>query len=778
MGSGEPFTRSRIRVEGIVQGVGFRPFVHALATRHRLSGLVGNDARGVYVEVEGPREGLGRFRRELVEEAPPLAVIERVSAETLAPLRDSGFRIVASDGAGERQALVPPDVATCDACLAELFDPGDRRYRYPFTNCTDCGPRFTIVTDLPYDRPATTMAGFAMCAACEAEYRDPADRRFHAQPVCCPACGPRLRLVDAAGADAAGTDGADPAGADPVAAAARALVAGRIVAVKGLGGYHLAADAGDEAAVAALRARKRRAAKPFAVMAASLEAAERLCEVEAAEAAVLTGSRRPIVPVLRRPGAEAELAPSTAPGDPRVGVMLPYTPLHHLLAAEHPRPFVLTSGNVSDEPIARTEEEALARLGTIADVFLVHDRPIHVRTDDSVVRLVRGREYPLRRARGYAPAPLTLPVAARRPVLACGAELKSTFCLAGGDRAFLSQHIGDLEDYAAYTSYTEQIAHLSALFGIDPQTVAHDLHPDYLSTKYALGRAGAEPVAVQHHHAHIAACMADNGRSDPVVGLALDGLGYGCDGTLWGGELLVGDLRGMRRHGHLARVPMPGGAAAVREPWRMAAAYLDAAYGGRVPEGFSVVRRNAARWAAVVGMARSGTNAPPTSSAGRLFDAVAALAGLGDAVDYEGQAAIELERRADPREPGIYPARIDDPGIGGEEAAPLRIGGTDLVRAAAQDVLGGAAVPAVAARFHNGLAGVLAEAVQRVCSRTGVATVALSGGVFQNTLLLELLCDRLEAADLHVLTHRRVPANDGGISFGQAAVAAALDAVS
>jgi hydrogenase maturation protein HypF len=757
-------TRARVRVEGIVQGVGFRPFVHALAGRLGLAGLVGNDAGGVFVEVEGSAETVERFLEALAAEAPPLAVIERVTATRLTPTGIRGFAIAPSQAGGERQALVSPDTATCPDCLGELADPSDRRYRYPFINCTNCGPRFTIVRDVPYDRPATTMAGFAMCADCAREYHDPAHRRFHAQPVCCPECGPALALLDRDGRAADG---------DPLEGAAARLRDGAVVAVKGLGGYHLAADAASEPAVAALRARKRREDKPFAVMVADLDAARRLCLLDPAEEAMLASARRPIVLLRRRPpGAGMAVAASAAPGNRSLGVMLPYTPLHHLLLAEVGRPIVLTSGNVSDEPIAYLDDEALERLGGIADWFLAHDRPIHVRADDSVVRSFRGRELPLRRSRGFAPQPLGLPWPFPRHVLACGAELKHTFCLAKGGHAFVSHHIGDLENYETFRSFTEGVGHFRRLFAVEPEVVAHDLHPEYLSTKYALELDGVELEGVQHHHGHVAACLADNGEPGPVIGVAFDGLGYGTDGTIWGGELLVADLEGFRRAGHLETVPMPGGAAAIKEPWRMAAAWLDTALGGQVPERLDVVGRNLGRWEQVVALARSGTASPVTSSAGRLFDAVAAILGVRDAVNYEGQAAVELEQLADPAETAAYPAGITRPATGD---GPPRLAASDLVRAVLEEVESGVAAPLVAARFHNGLAGVTVAACQAVRDDTGLGTVALSGGVFQNMLLLERTVAALEQSDFRVLTHSRVPPNDAGISLGQAAIAGARD---
>ncbi|GAA4209826.1 carbamoyltransferase HypF [Streptosporangium oxazolinicum] len=788
-GRGPARIRVRIRVEGIVQGVGFRPHVHSLARRLRLSGWVGNDDRGVFIEAEGEPGDVACFREGLRDQAPPLAAIHRVTTTAIPVRGDRGFRIAASQGGNHRVTLVSPDVATCDDCLAELFDPADRRHRHPFVNCTNCGPRFTIIRDVPYDRPATTMGGFAMCGECEREYLDPSDRRFHAQPICCPACGPVLRLLDGGlhdddppprgpgdSLDGGGprSDGAHARGpgdgADPIGAAVEVLRAGGVLAVKGLGGYHLAVDATDEEATRVLRSRKHREERPFAVMVPDLRAARALCELDAEAERLLTGPQRPIVLLPRRPGAE--VAGAVAPGDRRLGLMLPYTPVHHLLAAELARPCVLTSGNLSDEPIAYRDGDALARLAGVADAFLTHDRPIHVRADDSVLLAARGGALPLRRSRGYAPEPLRLSPPARRAVLACGAELKSTFCLARQGHAFVSHHIGDLENYETLRSFTEGIEHLRRLLGITPGLVAHDLHPEYLSTKYALGLetpGSVDLTGVQHHHAHIASCLADNRESGPVIGVAFDGLGYGTDGTIWGGEFLVADLVGFTRAGRLAPVPMPGGTAAIRQPWRMAAAHLHAAYGDGLPEDLPVRARHGHRWDEVVAVARAGTNSPLTSSAGRLFDAVAAILGLRDTAGYEGQAAIALEQCADPTEQGAYQARIAD------EGPLVTIRAADLVRAVVEDTRAGAVPARVAARFHNGLAVAAARVCARLRDDTGLGTVALSGGVFQNRLLLDGLTTALRLRGLRVLTHRAVPPNDGGVSFGQAAVAAARD---
>jgi hydrogenase maturation protein HypF len=741
-----------IRVDGIVQGVGFRPFVYTLATGLGLTGHVGNDADGVFVEIEGPAAAVSKFLLALERDAPPLARIERVTATAMTARGSRSFAIAASGPAGRPNTLVSADTATCAQCLRELADPADRRFGYPFINCTNCGPRFTIIRDVPYDRPLTTMADFEMCGPCAAEYHDPANRRFHAQPTCCPACGPRLALLGPAGNALPGP---------PLSRTAELLREGRVLAIKGLGGYHLAADAACPQAVAALRARKHREDKPFAVMVADLAAARRLCELDDAAAGLLTSPGRPIVLLTRR--LDANVAASTAPGNRSLGIMLPYTPLHHLLLQAVGRPIVLTSGNVSDEPILFRDDDALAALGGIADAFCVHDRAIHVRTDDSVTRVFGGRPMLIRRSRGYVPEPISVSRAFPRPVLACGAELKNTFCLARDRHAFVSHHIGDLENAETLRSFTEGIEHFRRLFDIDPRVVAHDLHPEYLSTKYALELDGVDLAGVQHHHAHIASCLADNGTDGPVIGVAFDGTGYGTDGTIWGGEFLVADLTGFERAGHLAPVPMPGGAAAIRQPWRMAAAYLDAE-----PGHLDVMRRNAERWPTIVAMARKGVNSPLTSSAGRLFDAAAAILGVRDAINYEGQAAVELEQLADPGETGAYPAGI-------ETGPPFRARGGDLLHAVVDDLAAGTSAAVIAARFHHGVAALIEAGCLLTRERSGLGTVALSGGVFQNQLLLRGAVRRLEARGFRVLVHSRVPCNDGGISLGQAVVAGARD---
>jgi hydrogenase maturation protein HypF len=760
--------RVGVRIRGTVQGVGFRPYVFRLAEQLGLGGWVLNDEQGVLCEVEGPGDAVERFLARLPAEAPPLASIESVRSLATTPVGEREFRILASEGRSEPEALVCADAATCSECLAELADPADRRYRYPFTNCTNCGPRFSIVHGVPYDRPLTTMAGFAMCELCRAEYEDPRDRRFHAQPNACPECGPRVRLVDRDGHRVA------PAGVDrdPIETAGRMLRAGAILAVKGMGGYHLACLAGDGRAVAALRARKQRDDKPFALMALDLEAADELVELTAAERALLTGRERPIVIARRRPGAPA--ASGVAPRSRDLGVMLPYTPLHHLLAADVGEALVLTSGNLSDEPIAYRDDDALARLNEIADAFLVHDRPIHMRTDDSVVRsldrALRPEPLVIRRSRGYVPDSVGLPLSAGRPILGCGAELKAAFCVAKGRRAWVGHHIGDLKTWETLRSYREGIEHFERLFGVDPKLVAHDLHPDYLATRYALERGEVEAVAVQHHHAHLAACLAEHGVTEPAVGAIFDGAGYGEDGTVWGGELLVGDLAGFERVGALFEVRLPGGDAAAREPWRMCAAWLAAAFEDDVPAIPPALRDavGADEWEAVLAIARGGTNSPPTTSAGRLFDAVAAICGVRARTTYEGQAATELEGLASPRERGAYPMPLVS-----DDGAFLVLDARETIRALVADLAGGAGVEWAAARFHNGLAGAAARACARQAELRGVGRAVLSGGVFQNRMLVERAAAALRRTGLEVLIPRRLPPNDGGIAYGQVVVAAA-----
>ncbi|HEY6671315.1 MAG TPA: carbamoyltransferase HypF [Solirubrobacterales bacterium] len=745
--------RLRVRVEGTVQGVGFRPFVYRLATELGLGGWVLNDSRGVLIEAEGERGSLDALLERLRTEAPPLAVVERIVDEALAPTGEMDFRITESADGGEAEAAVSPDVATCEDCLGELFDPDDRRHRYPFTNCTNCGPRFTIVRGVPYDRPLTTMASFEMCELCRAEYEDPLDRRFHAQPNACPVCGPSLRLVERAGRSLAEGNEAS------LEAAALALAEGRILAVKGLGGYHLACRADEEAVVGELRARKHREDKPFALMAPSAEAVLELVDLDDAAGALLTSRERPIVLAPRR--RDAPVARSVAPTSRELGMMLPYSPLHHLLLADSGAVLVMTSANVSDEPIAYRDEEALERLARIADLFLIHDRPIETRTDDSVVRVVSDRPLFLRRSRGYVPR--DLPLETPRPILACGAELKNTFCLAKGERAWVGHHIGDLKNYETLRSFTEGIEHFEALFAVEPELVAHDLHPEYLSTKYALERAGVETVGVQHHHAHLAATLAEHGERGPAVGAIFDGTGYGTDGTVWGGELLLGDCRAFERGGHLDPVRMPGGERAIKQPWRMACSWLLETLGREPPLPPLLAERvSEAEWSKVAELAASGLASPLTSSAGRLFDAVAALCGIRSEVNYEGQAAVELEAAATPEVRDSYP-------LPGTEVLDAR----ETLQAILADLGAGVSVADVSAKFHNAMAEAAARACAELARAEGIELAVLSGGVFQNRLLLERTAEALEQAGLRVLTPRLLPPNDGGVAFGQAAVAAA-----
>jgi hydrogenase maturation protein HypF len=714
-------------VRGIVQGVGFRPFVYRLAHSQGLAGFVFNDGAGVVIEAEGEPGRLDLFQEELVRDAPGLARVQAVTADQLRPTGELGFAILGSQ-ATRGTALVPPDAATCADCLRELFDPGDRRYRYPFLNCTLCGPRFTIVRSVPYDRERTTMADFVMCRECLREYEDPTDRRFHAEPTCCPACGPQL-LLHSPGGDPVG----EAYGTEALAAAGALLLRGSIVAVKGLGGYHLACDASSEEAVGRLRSRKQREEKPFALMA---PAPDELAEIGEEERALLGSPTRPIVLVRRRAGAA--VASSVAPGSPWLGVMLAYTPLHHLLCADVGRALVMTSGNRSDEPIVFEDEEARARLAGIADAFLAHDRPIHRRCEDSVVRA----RFPVRRSRGHVPSALPLPVSARQTIVAAGAELKATFCVARGAEAFLSPHLGDLGSELAYRAFHSDLRLYLEMLGAEPEAIAHDLHPEYLSTKWALEQE-LELVGVQHHHAHAASCLAEHGEEGPALALVFDGTGYGTDGTLWGGELLRCDLAEFEQVASLRPVPLPGGEAAIREPWRVAAVYLERA--GR-PVPFE-------RWAIVRESLKTAT--PLSSGMGRLFDAVAALLGVREQVTYEGQAAIELEQLAGNTQATPYRWRFGD--------------GAELVRLAHDDLTAGRPREEIAAAFHESVAAASAEA----CAEAGEPrVVCLSGGTFQNLRLLQSTTERLEGWGFRVLSHRLVPPNDGGISYGQAAVAA------
>jgi len=748
-------SRSRIslEIEGIVQGVGFRPFVYRLAARHALSGWVKNLGGAVLAEVEGEAAAVAAFREEVVAEAPPLAVIATVEVRQQPVTGGRIFQILESDK-GEPGGGVSPDCDVCDDCLAELFDPADRRYLYPFINCTNCGPRYSIITAIPYDRPATTMAPFPMCPDCLREYHDPGNRRFHAQPNACPVCGPALTLRSPDGA---------PLPGDPLETAVAALQRGEIVALKGIGGYHLAVDPLNPEAVRRLRERKKRDEKPFALMFPDLDCVRRYVECPEKEGRLLAGVERPIVLLKKLP--RQEIAEGVAPGNGWFGVMLPGTPLHHLLLRGIRGPLVMTSGNLSDEPIAYRDEEAVATLSGIADLFLTHNREIHTRTDDSVLRLFAGEPLFIRRSRGYVPRAVLLP-AAQPAVLAVGGELKGTLCLTRDRRAFMSQHIGDLKNAATAASLSETALHLQRLLEIEPQVVAHDLHPDYLSTAFA-EELDLPRVAVQHHHAHMASCMAEHGLDETVIGVILDGTGYGSDGTIWGGEFLVGDYRSFTRAGYFAHLRLPGGDAAVKEPYRMALSALYAVYGAALFEQpLEVVAAVApAERPIFLKMLERGINSPFTSSCGRLFDAVSALIGVRGSVSYEGQAAIELEalaERGTAHEP--YPFRV----IEGEghvlDFAPT-------VSGICSDLQGGRDRGEIARAFHRTVAAAVLTMCGAIRRESGVDRVVLSGGVFQNRLLTEDVFTLLGESGFTVHSHRLVPPNDGGIALGQAVIA-------
>jgi hydrogenase maturation protein HypF len=766
--------RVRYRVGGVVQGVGFRPFVYVTATRLGLTGSVANDHRGVVVEVEGEPRAVEALGLALRADAPPLALVEQVTAEPLPPRGGTGFVIAATDPAGGSRVrtLAGPDVAICADCLAELADPADRRHRHPFISCTSCGPRFTIIRSLPYDRPSTTMAGFALCAACAAEYADPADRRFHAQPICCHDCGPRLELV------LGGARARPPLLREEALREARRLLgAGAVVAVKGLGGYHLACDAGNPAAVATLRARKRRGAKPFAVMVRDLAAARVLAEVDDAEAALLAGPRRPVVLLPRRD--DGVLAPDVAPRAPDLGLLLPYTPLHALLlepgddgAPEH---LVMTSGNLGGEPLAYRDADARDRLAPLADAWLLHDREIHVPVDDSVTRVVDGREAPVRRSRGYAPLPVTLPLEIPA-TLAVGADLKNTCAVGEGRFGWLGQHVGDMDDLATLEAFDAARRHLEELVGVAPSRVAADTHPGYRSTGWARRHRGDRPLhLVQHHHAHVASVMAEHGLDgrEPVIGIAFDGTGYGPDGAVWGGEVLVADYKGFRRAAHLAYVPLAGGDAGVHRPYRMALTHLYAA-GLDWDEDLAPVRACPPQERVVLAhQLRSGFGATPTSSMGRLFDAVSSLCDLRQVVDYEAEAAIELEGAArgagghGPAGPEGYAFDlVEEGGTVLADAAPV-------IRAVVRDRRAEVGVPVVSARFHRAVAELVRALARRERAASGLGVVVLGGGVFANTVLLTAARRGLERDGFTVLAAEQVPTNDGGLALGQLMVAAA-----
>jgi hydrogenase maturation protein HypF len=741
--------RRRFVVRGVVQGVGFRPFVFRTAVDCGVTGTVCNTTTGVVIEAQGEGSRLDRFHQLLCNDPPLLAAIESVTYTDVSAISESGFRIILSQDGQALATSIPPDLAACADCLRELQERSDRRYGYPFLNCTNCGPRFTIIQSLPYDRPGTTMRDFAMCPDCAREYDDPLNRRFHAQPTACPRCGPHVWWE---------CGEARLTGCDALAAARNALRDGRIVALKGLGGFHLGCDAANDDALAALRSRKGRVEKPFALMVRDLSMARALCQVDDGEEALLDSREKPIVLLRRREPPALPLSQLVAPGNRYLGLMLPYTPLHTLLMED--RPLVMTSGNLSDEPIARTNEEASRRLAALADGFLFHNREIHMVCDDSVIRAFRNAELPLRRSRGYAPMPVLLPFDPPS-TLAVGGELKATFCVTRGRHAYMSQHIGDMENLETVEAFDRAVDHYLTLFRIQPQRVVADLHPGYLSRQWAERFAtsrGLPLVTVQHHHAHLAAVIAENGlpSDQNVIAFCFDGTGYGLDGAIWGGEVLTGGYDSFRRYAHLKYIPLPGGDAAIRRPYRTALAHLWAAgvpWPDPLPctaEEARVLRRQLQR----------SINTVPTSSMGRLFDAAASLLGVRQSVTYEGQAALEMEALAHNRGIPFPRFRVVNSEI---DPAPI------LDRLAQPGD-----VPGLAYAFHEAVADLISDVAIRARHELGLTTAALSGGVFQNVLLLQLTVDRLEAAGFRVLTHHLVPPNDGGLSLGQAVCSGTL----
>jgi hydrogenase maturation protein HypF len=761
-----PAARLRLTIRGIVQGVGFRPYIYNLAQRLHLTGHVLNTGTGVTVEIEGSSPALRAFLQALPREAPPLANITECHAASIPICRETEFRILHSLPAESAFALIPSDVCVCDACLADTLDPANRRFEYPFTNCTHCGPRYSIILDIPYDRPLTTMAGFPMCPACSREYRNPSNRRFHAQPNACPVCGPQLTLAPPIPGIATGDTHAI------LNHAAQRLLAGDILAIKALGGYQLACDARNQSAVTTLRARKHRSEKPLAIMVPDVATAERLCLVSPRERATLLSTERPIV--LLRSQPNTPLAPAVSPGNPTTGVMLPSTPLHALLfhalqsLTAGPIPLVMTSGNLSEEPIAVDNDEATIRLAPLADLFLHHNRPIHTRVDDSVVRILDDCTLPIRRARGYAPQPIPLNLADAQ-ILACGAQQKNTLCLTKAGFALPSQHIGDLENYETLTFFEQTCDRMRRLFHITPQAIAHDLHPGYLSTQWALRHADLPHIPVQHHHAHIAACMAEHNLHNRVIGVAWDGTGLGTDNTIWGGEFLLATLTAFERPAHFRPTLLPGGDTAVRQPWRIARSYLLDAFDGHPPALPSLAQLPAERIRVVDAMLRQRLNTVPTTSAGRLFDAVAAIIGLHNTVSYEGQAAIALEAiatEADLANATPYEFRL-------ATGCTLQLDFRPTIRGLVEDVLHLTPQPLIAARFHATLIAAITHACRHIRQAAGVNQVCLSGGCFQNFILLRGSRNALQSAGFEVFFPHLLPANDGGIAVGQAAVACA-----
>ena len=759
--------RRRICLRGVVQGVGFRPFVYNLANRIGIRGFVFNSSSGVTIEAEGPEQALHEFEQSL-RCPPPLARIEEFTTDESGPLGDISFEIRASLPVEGEFALVSPDVATCDDCLRDVNDRANRRFGYPFTNCTNCGPRYTIIRDIPYDRPTTTMAGFRMCSECEAEYHDPANRRFHAQPNACPNCGPSLVLAKSGSGFPSAEAYETAESAISVFRNARKLLReGAIVAIKGLGGFQLACDAENDNAVRELRLRKKRSDKPFALMARDVTAVEKICILSNGDSELLLSPQRPIVILNRRP--EAAIATEVAPGNKTLGVMLAYTPLHFLFFADRTEDaaeftaMVMTSGNISDEPIVTSNEEAWERLGSVADWFLFHNRDIYMRVDDSVARTYEGKSRVLRRSRGYVPQAIDLGSNVSE-LLACGAELKNTFCLTKDHYAIVSQHIGDLENYETMEFFRETLANLKKLFRVEPQAAAHDLHPLYMSSRFAAELPLAK-VGVQHHHAHIASCMAENRIRDKVIGVAFDGTGYGTDGQIWGGEFVVADYASFERRAHFRYIPLPGGDAAVKQTWRPALSWLRAAFGSEVPFDLALFAEIPPREIELVSrMMDRGINTVLTSSCGRLFDAVASIVGLRQEVTFEGQAAIELEMATQAGIEGAYSFDL-------ESTEPMQIDLRPAIGEVVRDVHERKPVGVIASRFHNTIAAIIAEVCRRIRESEKLDRVCLSGGTFQNIYLLQRATAVLRELGFEVFLHSAVPPNDGGISLGQAAIA-------
>jgi hydrogenase maturation protein HypF len=752
-----PKIRVHIDIKGIVQGVGFRPFVYNLAKSFHLTGFVLNDTRGVTIEVEGEKEIIESFIMRIKLQPPPQAEIFEIKDYSAEPIGYEDFKIRDSEDTEEKFVPISPELATCSDCCNELFDPKDRRYRYPFINCTNCGPRFTIVKDIPYDRKKTTMSVFPMCEQCRSEYEDPTNRRFHAQPNACPVCGPRLFLLDKNGSEMQTTD--------VVREACRLLKEGKILSIKGLGGYHLACDALNKKAVSELRSRKYREHKPFALMVKDLETANKICFVNDKEAAALVGPKRPVVLLQKK--LDSAVAEDVAPLQKCHGVMLPYTPLHHLILSESGLILVMTSGNISSEPIAFKDINALEQLHDIADYYVVHNREIHTRTDDSVIRIWDNEETVLRRSRGYVPYPLLMQFEFSDRILACGGELKNTFCLTRGNYAFLSHHIGDLENLETLAAFEDGIEHFKRIFNLSPTLIAYDLHPEYLSTKYALSLPNIRTMGVQHHHAHIVSCMGENKLEGEVIGVAFDGTGFGLDGKIWGGEFFVSSYHGFQRIAHFKYLPLPGGEKAIKEPWRMAAAFLYSIYGDEML-GLDIEfikSLDPGNWKTIKQMVAKGINSPLTSSAGRLFDAISALLGVRKEIDYEGQAAIELEMRSRDDVEEKYRFFFHESGESIE--IDLEFLGKEIVA----DLLNRVDIEVISSRFHNTMAHIILEMCNYIRNQKGLDSVVLSGGVFQNSFLRNKAVMVLQKGGFRVYTHHRVPPNDGGISLGQAIIA-------